>query len=83
MADTGFRFDNTYLHLPKVFYTMLLPEPMPNPEMVILNVPFASDMGLDFSGLSTDDQAILFAGNQMPEGSDPMSQAYAGHQFGH
>jgi len=83
MADTGFRFDNTYLYLPKVFYTKLLPEPVPNPEMVILNAPFASDMGLDFSGLSTDEQAILFAGNQMPEGSDPISQAYAGHQFGH
>ena len=27
--------------------------------------------------------ADLFSGNRFPEGSQPLSQAYAGHQFGH
>jgi len=40
-------------------------------------------MGLDFSGISTDVKAALFSGNIMPEGSEPLAQAYAGHQFGH
>ena len=83
MNSTGFKFDNTYLHLPKVFYTKLLPAPVPKPKMVILNTPLATDLGLNLSDISTDEQAALFAGNQMPEGAEPFAQAYAGHQFGH
>ena len=83
MAGAGFNFDNTYLHLPEVFYTKLLPAPVPKPELVIFNAPRATDMGLDFSDISADAQAALFSGNIMPEGSEPLAQAYAGHQFGH
>ena len=82
MADSGFNFDNTYIKLPKVFYTKLLPVPVYKPEMVIFNAPLATDMGLDFSGVSTGVKAALFSGNNMPEGSQPFAQAYAGHQFG-
>ena len=83
MAGSGFNFDNTYIHLPKAFYTELSPVPVRKPEMVTFNAPLASDMGLDFSGISTDVKAALFSGNIMPEGSEPLAQAYAGHQFGH
>jgi len=83
MTRFGFKFDNTYLQLPKVFYTKLLPVPVPKPEMVVLNMPLAADLGLDFSDISADEQAALFSGNQMPEGAEPFAQAYAGHQFGH
>lgn len=83
MTGSGFNFDNTYIHLPKAFYTELSPVPVRKPEMVIFNAPLSSDMGLDFSGISTDVKAALFSGNIMPEGSEPFAQAYAGHQFGH
>jgi len=83
MANAGFNFDNTYLHLPKVFYTKLVPVPVPNPEMVILNMSLASEMGLNFSHLSENEQAILFSGNQMLGETESFAQAYAGHQFGH
>ena len=83
MTGSGFNFDNTYIHLPKAFYTELSPVPVRKPEMVIFNAPLATDMGLDFSGISTDIKAALFSGNIMPEGSEPLAQAYAGHQFGH
>ena len=83
MAGSGFNFDNTYIHLPKAFYTELSPVPVRKPEMVIFNAPLSTDMGLDFSGISTDVKAALFSGNIMPEGSEPLAQAYAGHQFGH
>ena len=83
MAGSGFNFDNTYIHLPKAFYTELSPVPVRQPEMVIFNAPLAANMGLDFSGISTDVKAALFSGNIMPEGSEPLAQAYAGHQFGH
>ena len=83
MTGSGFNFDNTYIHLPKAFYTELSPVPVRQPEMVIFNAPLAANMGLDFSGISTDVKAALFSGNIMPEGSEPLAQAYAGHQFGH
>ena len=83
MTGPGFHFDNTYLHLPKTFYSRLSPAPVPKPEMVILNTPLATDLGLNFSDISTDEQAALFAGNQKPEEAESFAQAYAGHQFGH
>ena len=83
MTGSGFNFDNTYIHLPKAFYTELSPVPVRKPEIVIFNAPLATDMGLDFSGISADIKAALFSGNIMPEGSEPLAQAYAGHQFGH
>lgn len=83
MTSSGFKFDNTYLHLPEIFYTNLVPAPVPEPEMVILNTPLAIELGLDFSEISLDKQAVLFGGNQMPESAEPFAQAYAGHQFGH
>ncbi len=83
MTGPGFNFDNTYIHLPKVFYTKLSPMPVRKPEMVMFNASLATDMGLDFSELSADAQAALFSGNIVPEGAEPLSQAYAGHQFGH
>lgn len=83
MTKSTFQFDNTYLHLPQVFYTKLQPTPVPKPEIVITNTSLAIDLGLDFSDISPDAQAAMLAGNQMPEGAEPFAQAYAGHQFGH
>ncbi|NCG27075.1 MAG: YdiU family protein [Verrucomicrobiales bacterium] len=83
MTSSGFNFDNTYIHLPKAFYTKLSPVPVPKPKMVIFNAPLATDIGLDVSGRSSDAQAALFGGNDMPKGSEPLAQAYAGHQYGH
>ena len=57
--------------------------PVRKPEIVIFNAPLATDMGLDFSGISADKKAALISGNIMPEGSEPLAQAYAGHLFGH
>ena len=83
MTSSGFNFDNTYIHLPKAFYTKLSPVPVPKPKMVIFNAPLATDIGLDVSDRSSDAQAALFGGNNMPKGSEPLAQAYAGHQYGH
>ena len=83
MTGAGFKFNNTYLQLPEIFYTKILPAPVPKPELVILNTPLATELGLDFSDTSLDKQAELFSGNQMPETAEPFAQAYAGHQFGH
>ena len=83
MTSFGFKFDNTYLRLPKAFHTKLLPTPVSKPELVVLNTLLATDLGLNFSDKSAEQQAALFAGSQIPEETEPFAQAYAGHQFGH
>ena len=83
MKHCGFQFDNTYLNLPGFFYYRLDPSPVPKPKLIILNEDLATSIGLDFTKLSKKDQSALFAGNSLPKGSEPFSQAYAGHQFGY
>ncbi len=53
------------------------------PELVILNKDLAKDLNLDFTRTHEDELSSLFTGNKLPEGSDSIAQAYAGHQFGH
>ena len=43
----------------------------------------ATSLGLNVQGLQSEDGVAVLAGNKIPEGSLPLAQAYAGHQFGH
>ena len=40
-------------------------------------------MDLDLTKINKDKLSSLFTGNTLPEGSNTIAQAYAGHQFGH
>ena len=79
----GWRFDNTYLKLPSSMLTKLAPTPVRDPELVIINHSLSEMLGLDFTNISNENLASIFSGNLLPEGSDTIAQAYAGHQFGH
>lgn len=83
MPNCHFRFDTTYTSLPRLFYTQLRPERAPHPRTIIVNEALAESLGLDFSDLTEKEKTALFSGNDLPEGSTPFAQAYAGHQFGH
>ena len=76
-------FDNSYSKLPNIFKEHIKPTPVHNPELVIFNEELATDLNLDFSNVNTMNLAKLFSGNLLPEGSNTIAQAYAGHQFGH
>ena len=78
----GWQFDNTYSQLPQVFFAPARPMKVQGPEVSILNFGLASELGLDLGGLSADAAAKLFAGQVLPDGSQPIAQAYAGHQYG-
>lgn len=52
------------------------------PRLLYLNMALARTLGLDPHALAGDAGAALFAGNVLPEGAQPVAQAYAGHQFG-
>ncbi|MBB6051563.1 protein adenylyltransferase SelO [Armatimonas rosea] len=73
------QFDNTYTRLPAVFFERATPAPASAPQLVLFNQRLAEALGLaDLDG----DLAALFAGQALPEGAEPIAQAYAGHQFG-
>src|SRR5690606_7592683 len=75
-------FDNSYARLPKMFFSSINPTPVKSPELVILNDPLAESLGLNPEALKGEDGTAVFAGNEIPEGAEPIAQAYAGHQFG-
>ena len=79
----GWHFDNTYSKLPESFISNTSPILVKTPELTILNSNLAKDLGLNFSSSNKDDLSMLFSGNLLPKGSKAISQAYAGHQFGH
>ncbi|CAM4461325.1 protein adenylyltransferase SelO [Paenibacillus tarimensis] len=79
----GWNFDNSYVRLPQSFYTRQDPIPVRSPEMAVLNDAFAVSLGLDPEYLKSREGLAVLAGNEVPDGAEPLAQAYAGHQFGH
>src|SRR6056300_672551 len=79
----GWHFDNTYSKLSKIFREEIKPTPVHDPNLVILNEELAKDLKLDFSKIDNKDLAKLFSGNVLPNDTNTIAQAYAGHQFGH
>lgn len=79
----GWNFDNTYTRLPPALYERVVPEPVPAPRLVMLNWRLCRDLGLDAQALASADGVAALAGNRCPAGSEPIAQAYSGHQFGH
>jgi uncharacterized protein YdiU (UPF0061 family) len=79
--STGWNFDHSYARLPTMLHEHLEPTPVREPRMVVFNHPLAQSLGLNASALA--EQAAIFVGNELPEGAEPLAQAYAGHQYGH
>ena len=74
-------FDNTYASLPGRFYFKQEASKVPAPELIRVNSSLAKELSLDPDELRSEDGLAFFSGNCLPEGSDPLAQAYAGHQF--
>ena len=79
----GWHFDNSYSKLSKTFREEIKPTPVHQPELVILNEELAKNLNLNFSGIDKKKLAEIFSGNSLPDGTNSIAQAYAGHQFGH
>ncbi|HYE06726.1 MAG TPA: YdiU family protein [Planctomycetota bacterium] len=58
------------------------PTVVPDPRTLVINHALADEMGLDGSLLTPEWVAAVFSGNRLLEGTEPVAQAYAGHQFG-
>ena len=79
----NWNFDNSYSRLSNAFKEHIKPITVKNPELVLLNEDLAKELNLDFSKTDRNELSALFCGNNLPEGSSAIAQAYAGHQFGH
>ena len=54
----------------------------PDPQLLRLNEPLATALGLDPAWLRSPEGLRLLVGTSVPSGAQPVAQAYAGHQFG-
>ena len=81
--NMNWNFDNSYSRLSDVFKEHIEPIAVKNPELVLMNKDLVEELNLDFSKIDKNELAALFTGNILPEGSNAIAQAYAGHQFGH
>ena len=78
--NAQFPFDNTYSTLPSQFFHKQKPATVTKAELVACNFQLAKklEIKLPSSGLE-----LIFSGQTIPDGADPLAQAYAGHQFGY
>ena len=79
----NWNFDNSYLKLPKNFYSFVKADKFPQPKIALFNNELAENLNLQFSNTDEHDLALSLSGQKETEGSKLFSQAYAGHQFGH
>ena len=83
MSRINWNFENTYFNLPESFKEDINPVPVKNPDLVMFNESLASELNLNYSTIDKKELSKIFSGNSLPEGSNSIAQAYAGHQFGH
>lgn len=79
MTQTGWNLKHSYQLLPEHFYAKVEPTPVKNPACVVFNDDLAAELGLPDDSKQHPE---LWSGNELPDGADPIAQAYAGHQFG-
>jgi serine/tyrosine/threonine adenylyltransferase len=74
--------ENNFAALPDNFYARIRPTPVKSPLLLAFNDALSKELGLSTAHLDASELAQLFSGNVLPEGSEPVAAAYAGHQFG-
>ncbi|CUX82515.1 MAG: hypothetical protein HLUCCA05_01340 [Roseibaca calidilacus] len=75
-------FDNSYARDLTGAYVAAAPQGWPDPQLVLLNTAWAAHLGLDIDDLQSPAGVAALAGHSVPQGAQPIAQAYAGHQFG-
>jgi uncharacterized protein YdiU (UPF0061 family) len=75
-----FPFDNSYARLGTGFSAAQAPVQVSAPHLIAVNRALAAELGITLG--SDDEMAQVFGGNALPDGAQPIAQAYAGHQFG-
>jgi serine/tyrosine/threonine adenylyltransferase len=83
VSELKINFDNSYAELGEVFSRSASEASFKAPSLIKWNHELAADLGIDSSQSSEQELARFFCGNERIPGSNPVSMAYSGHQFGH
>jgi uncharacterized protein YdiU (UPF0061 family) len=76
------RLDDSFARALPGLYEPWQAAAFPAPALLVLNDELAAELGVDPEGLRTPQGVAALAGQQLFDGSRPVAQAYAGHQFG-
>jgi uncharacterized protein YdiU (UPF0061 family) len=76
-------FDNSYSKLSSRLFSHILPTPVIEPKIVLFNDKLLKEIGVELDFSDKNVVAQYFSGNEILPGTNPLAQAYAGHQFGH
>ncbi len=76
-----FNWDNSYLTVNDQLFKRVNPTKVTNPTLLLFNEKLAEELSISLEDRNRI-QSIL-SGNEIVLGSEPIAQAYAGHQFGH
>lgn len=79
----NFAFDNSFHDTMVGFYAPAEAVRPSAPKILAFNDVLAERLGLAAGGVDPHELERLFSGQTLPDGADPIAQAYAGHQFGH
>jgi uncharacterized protein YdiU (UPF0061 family) len=77
-----FAFDNSFVRELQGLYEPWEAARAPEPRLLALNTQLAAELGADAANLGTPEGVAVLVGNAVPEGAEPVAQAYSGHQFG-
>ena len=82
LAAPHVRLENSFARELEGLFVPWQAAQFPEPELLVLNEDLARELGLDPDGLRGVDGVRLLIGAKLPEGTVPIAQGYAGHQFG-
>ena len=76
-------WDFSYLQLDDNLYSLVKPEGVKNPELILFNEKLASELNISIDENEKKAFANFVSGNAMDAAHPTFAQAYAGHQFGY
>ena len=77
----SWNWNNSYLTVNQQLYSKVVPSHVETPQILLYNSRLADALGLP---INLDEFTVAaLAGNVVLQGSEPIAQGYAGHQFGH
>jgi uncharacterized protein YdiU (UPF0061 family) len=80
--DGGLRFDNSFVRELAGLYEPWTAVTASLPELIVLNDDHAVALGANPAALRAPEGVEVLVGHRVPDGAEPIAQAYAGHQFG-
>jgi len=81
VAQPRFEWDSSFVRDLEGLYIPWQAAPAPDARLLVLNEDLARELGVDPAALRTPAGLALLTGADT-EGTEPVAQAYAGHQFG-